>query len=216
MLKLVLKNKNRLNNTKNLNIEFIEMTKPALLICLIFLIIPFFGVKSTYIFNANADESTHNLNALFEQLRNMPDAINAQAAEQRLYAEIVKSGSPSIDALMIEASNQSEKDNLNAAYDTLETVITIKPDYSEGYNQLANIEYSLDLKQDAMKHLKQALKIEPRHFAAWAGLGSLYEEQGDYKKALSAYKNAAYYNPNFDEATRGIFRIESKINGLGM
>lgn len=193
-----------------------KYSRPLLFLGLSLLCLMFFGEKSTILKVDNDLQHKQAVDDLFAQMRAADNAANAEAAEMQLFAEISKSGSPSIDLLMVEAMTDNQNGDLQTAYETLQTITQSAPMFAEGFNQKANVEYQLELKDDAFVDLQKTVALEPRHFAAWAGLGAIYEERGDYKNALNAYKNSAYYNPNYDEATRGIFRIETLTKGVIM
>jgi Flp pilus assembly protein TadD len=44
---------------------------------------------------------------------------------------------------------------------------------------------------NAIKHFKEAVKLEPSHHQTWWNLGNVYEMSGKFQKAKQAYNQAA-------------------------
>lgn len=154
------------------------------------------------------------IDAYFIALRFAKNSVESEMLEARLYSELSKAQSPSVNLLMREAASLEEKGDMRRALEVYSEAIKLEPQFSESYSHGASIAYRLGDKELAKNWIKTATIIEPRHFAAWFGLGTIYEEEGDLKKAREAFANAYYFNPNLLEAKRAIFRIDAKTKGI--
>jgi tetratricopeptide (TPR) repeat protein len=52
----------------------------------------------------------------------------------------------------------------------------------------------------ALKDFQKAVKLDPKNFRAFNGLGYAYRKSGDYAKALENYSEALKLSPNFPDA----------------
>ena len=66
---------------------------------------------------------------------------------------------------------------------------------------------------EAIADLESALTYEPRHFGALAGLGLIYEELGQQRAALEAFRAALVIHPNYETALQGVRRLEPRVDG---
>ena len=57
------------------------------------------------------------------------------------------------------------------------------------------------------------LALEPRHFGALAGLGTILREIGDEKRALEAYRRAIAVDPHLANVQKAIDDLEGKGAG---
>ena len=57
------------------------------------------------------------------------------------------------------------------------------------------------------------LSLEPRHFGALAGLGTILRELGDDKRALEAYRQALALDPHMDNVQKAIDELEKGSGG---
>jgi len=147
-----------------------------------------------------------HLDQLFQTLAG-DDAAAAKEAERDIIAAWMASGSDTIDLLMQWALGAMEQKNYPLALDYLDRITTLKPDYVEGWNKRATVYY---LKEDFAKSIsdiQRVLALEPRHFGAISGLGTILREIGDDKRAVEAYQRALAIDPLLDnvrEALDGI------------
>lgn len=156
------------------------------------------------------------LDSLFEQLRQAEDVETAQRLETEIFIRIGLSASPTINVLMQAADAAEQAGDAEAAAATYADVVRLAPDYAEGYARAAAATYRTGDLDGAERMLRRALALEPRHFAAWVGLGTILEEKDDQAGALHAYREALYVNPMFDVARRGALRVEARIEGLAL
>jgi cytochrome c-type biogenesis protein CcmH/NrfG len=73
--------------------------------------------------------------------------------------------------------------------------------------------YQLDDPVGAMADLHRALKIEPRHFNAWTGLGHILMASDDKARALEAYRRVLRINPQMSSVKTIIDRLRPEVDG---
>jgi tetratricopeptide (TPR) repeat protein len=149
------------------------------------------------------------LDAFFETLKGS-DGDAARRAEDGIILIWMKSGSDTIDLMMGWALQAVEKKDYPAALDFLDRVISMKPDYAEGWNRRATVYYLTDKYGPAVADMERVLALEPRHFAALAGLGTILRELGDEKRALVAYREALKLDPHLDNVRKAIDDLTTK------
>jgi len=103
--------------------------------------------------------------------------------------------------------------NYPLALDYLDRILTLKPDYAEGWNVRATVYFLNDDYSRAMFDLDQVLKLEPRHFDALAGLGAVLREMGKEKEALAVFEQALALDPHLDAVATAAAELRKK--GIG-
>ena len=69
---------------------------------------------------------------------------------------------------------------------------------------------SLDEYGKALKDFQKSVKLDPKNFKSFNGLGYAYRKTGDYAKALENYDQALTLSPNFPDALE--YRAEAYLN----
>ena len=64
-----------------------------------------------------------------------------------------------------------------------------------------------------MADLHRALKIEPRHFNAWTGLGHVFMASDDKGRALEAYRRVLKINPQMEDVKTIVTRLSPEVDG---
>ena len=121
---------------------------------------------------------------MFEKLHNAPSESEANDVAQDIWASWMESGSPTVDMLMeraVDAQAIGDYETARAFYDR---AILIAPDYAEAWSRRAGLFLNDENFPEALRDLNEALRLEPRHFGAWAGLGIMMEAMGAEKEAL--------------------------------
>ena len=153
------------------------------------------------------------LDGLFTQLAQAPDADTAATIEQAIRTRWADSGSPTVDILMERAAAaESEGDN-ELAIRFLDEATDLAPGFAETWNRRANLAYRDEDYPGAIAAIQETLKREPRHFAALAGLGLIYEELNQPRAALEAYRAALAVHPFYEVALEGVRRLEPRVDG---
>lgn len=153
------------------------------------------------------------LDALFAQLEQTPDAEAAEAIERQIWLRWSDSGSPTVNVLLERAAAAQTDGDADLAERFLDQASDLAPEYAEPWNRRANLAYAAEDYRGAVAAIQETLKREPRHFAALAALGIIYEELGQQRAALEAYRAALTIHPHYETAQQGVRRLEPRVDG---
>ena len=153
------------------------------------------------------------LDSLFERLKSTADIEAAKAAENDIIVIWLESGSDTVDLLMRWTLDAVEAKNFALALDYLDRIVTMRPDYAEGWNKRASVHFLLDDYSKAIADIEQTLALEPRHFGALSGLGKIMRDLGDNQQAAFAYRLALEIDPHLDDVKAGLKEIEAEEAG---
>ncbi len=162
---------------------------------------------------APAGDKIRNIEFLFEALKIAPDDDSAKAIENRIWALWASAGGDTGNLLMSRAKKAIDAKNTDLAIRLLNAIIEIRPDFIEAWNRRATMYY---LKKDfgnSLADIRHVLGVEPRHFGALAGLGTILEEVGDEKHALDAYRKALAVHPRLRGIAEHVRELAQKIEG---
>ncbi|WP_430402727.1 tetratricopeptide repeat protein [Hyphomonas sp.] len=153
---------------------------------------------------------------MFEKLLNAPSESEANDAAQDIWASWMESGSPTVDMIMeraVDAQTIGDYETARAFYDR---AIMLEPDYAEAWNRRATLFLNDENFPEALRDLNEALRLEPRHFGAWAGLGIMMETMGAETEALEAYREALEIYPFMTQAQQAEKRLSRVAEGQGL
>ena len=154
-----------------------------------------------------------DIDFLFGALKAAPDADAAKAVEGRIWSLWLVSKSDTTNLLMTRVRTAVEAKNLDLAVKLLNSIVVLKPDYVEGWNRRATINFMRKDYTRSIEDIRQVLAREPRHFGALAGLGMIMEELGDDKRALEVYRKAVEINPHMQRIPDLIKSLTEKVEG---
>jgi tetratricopeptide (TPR) repeat protein len=152
------------------------------------------------------------IDALLKTLKETTDAKVASEAEESLGALWMRSGSATVDLMMGWVSTAMTQKNYPLALDYLDRILTLKPDYAEGWNVRATVYFLREDYSRALFDLEEVLKLEPRHFDALAGLGAVLRELGKDKEALAVFEQALAIDPHLESVQKAV--ADMKLKGV--
>lgn len=154
-----------------------------------------------------------NLYALLSTAGDKKQADKVMAALNRLY---LTSGSPTIDLLMKRGIKSINDKKLEGSLKFLDSVIDLAPDYAEGWNRRAYVYYQRNEYRRAAGDLRRVLALDPNHFRALEGLGSILREIGDERGALKVFDTLVGIHP-FWKGTDSVYKeLKQKVEGRGI
>ncbi len=161
----------------------------------------------------NGARTDTQLNALFAQLEKAESADAAAPVERAIWTHWAASGSPTVDTLLERASAAAQSGNPDLANRFIDEAVDLAPDYAEPWNRRAEIAYTAEDYPGAIAAIQETLRREPRHFGALTALGLIYEELGQDRAALDAYRSALAVHPHYERAQQGVRRLEPRVDG---
>lgn len=166
--------------------------------------------------NTSPPTRAERLDALFERLQTADNEAEGLSAEGEIIKLWHESGSDTVDLLMEWTLTAMDEENYPLALDFLDRITSLKPDYVEGWNKRATVHYLTDDYGKSLADLERTLALEPRHFGALAGLGTILRELGDEERALLAYKEAVALDPFIEDVQKAIDELAAETEGQNL
>jgi tetratricopeptide (TPR) repeat protein len=166
--------------------------------------------------DATAIDEASRLDKLFSDLKRERNEKAAERIANQIWAEWRKSGSASVD-LMLQWSNEAaDKKKFDVALDFLDQVVTLQPDFAEGWNRRATVHFMMDNYAKSMADIEYTLRLEPRHFGALSGLASILKATGRKELALDAYERTLAIYPMMRSAQSEVATLSDELAGEGI
>lgn len=153
------------------------------------------------------------LDTLFADLKRERNEKAAERIATRIREEWVKSGSASVDLMMLWAQQAIEAKKYDVALDFLDQITTLQPEYAEGWNQRATVHYMMRNYRKSMSDIEHTLVLEPRHFGALSGMAQIMAASGRKEMALRAWQRVLDVYPMLRTAQGEVSRLSEELAG---
>jgi tetratricopeptide (TPR) repeat protein len=153
---------------------------------------------------------------LYTHLGKAHDATEAAPITEAIEALWQQSGSDTIGVLMSRSAKAIDDNKNDLALQFLDAVTELAPDYAEGWNRRAYVQFLQNNYEGAVGDLRRALALDPNHFKALEGLARILRETGQKKSALQAYREILKINPNQEGAKDAIDELAVEVEGQGI
>lgn len=158
-------------------------------------------------------EADERLTELFAKLKKTRNSRAAKRIADEIWGEWFRSGSASIDLMMQWSNDAVAKEQFNVALDFLDQIVTLSPEYAEGWNRRATLHYNMLNFNKSMADIQKVLALEPRHFGALSGMATILERNGKKKAALSAWQRALDVYPAMKSGQAALIRLSEELEG---
>jgi tetratricopeptide (TPR) repeat protein len=101
------------------------------------------------------------------------------------------------------------------ALDALDGLLKKAPNFAEAHNQRAILYFRLEDYARSVADCEAALKLNPYHFGAQAGMAQCYMKMRKPRAALKAFRNAFRINPNLEGVEDTIRTLEDVLGEEG-
>lgn len=144
---------------------------------------------------ALADQDDPRLGELFTSLENANNAAEAASLEKEIWAIWHTAPNAELQDLLESGMAAMNRADFGHALDLFEQMTEIAPDYAEGWNKRATVQYLLNNFQESLADIVETLKREPRHFGALSGKGLVHIRSNNLDAALDAFEDALRVSP---------------------
>lgn len=156
------------------------------------------------------------LDSLFSNLKRERNEKAAERLANRIWEAWYRSGSASVDLMMLWAQQALEAKKFDVALDFLDQVVTLKPQYAEGWNRRATVHFMMGNFRKSMTDIERTLELEPRHFGALSGLAQIMAATNHNELALQAWQRVLVIYPMLRNAQNEVSRLEEELAGEGI
>jgi Flp pilus assembly protein TadD len=116
-----------------------------------------------------------------------------------LYREVLAQSPQDVDALYLLGLIDCQRERYEAAIAHMQQALQLKPDFAEGYNNLAHALRAVGRLQEALVCIREALHLRPDYAAAHGNLAVCLTHQGRFLEAVGAYHESLRLNPDDPE-----------------
>jgi tetratricopeptide (TPR) repeat protein len=143
-----------------------------------------------------ADQNDSQLNSLFSQLLEAKSVGEARPIEISIWEVWTRTDDQVVTQLMNEAASAMSRQDYDRALRYLDQVVEIAPDYAEGWNRRATVNYMAQYHEDSLRDIERTLSLEPRHFGALSGRGLVLLALERVEEALRSFEEALAIHPH--------------------
>jgi tetratricopeptide (TPR) repeat protein len=160
-----------------------------------------------------AEKPSVSLDALFSDLRTETNRASGRRIAQEIRSQWSRSGSATVDLLMIWAADAMQAEKNILAEDLLTQSIVLMPNYAEAWNRRATLYYAIGRIGDSVADIERVLELEPRHFGALSGLGMILQQTSQDRKALEIWRRVLAIYPSSEQAQKAVIELEQELAG---
>ena len=153
------------------------------------------------------------LDGLFDELARTASPAEARLVEGRIWSEWMLSGSATIDLMMGWAARAAQGGDYGVAFDYLDQIIVLVPDYAEAWNRRATLHFLRGDYGKSVRDIEETLALEPRHFGALSGLGQIMLRQDRPRRAREAFARTLSIYPANRAAQEALVKLEEELSG---
>lgn len=160
------------------------------------------------------DDRAASLDLLFQRLQATNDDNEARLIAAAIHQLWARSGRQDVDLMMVRAADELRSGNTDESLAVLDQVVSLAPDYVEGWNLRATTHYMRDEYGEALSDIRVVLALEPRHFGALAGLGQILVDLNEKRQALRVFDAALAINPHLSDIRKERAELTEQMAGI--
>jgi tetratricopeptide (TPR) repeat protein len=159
----------------------------------------------------NTGRQSQRLDTLFVRLRTAPDANEAEAIEQQIWAVWTHSDRPEVDRLMRQGAEAMANGDYTSAIGIFDRLVALAPNFPEGWNKRATVHYLRGDYAASLQDIARTLALEKRHFGALSGQGTIYLTQGNLRAALRSFEAVLALSPQAQGTRKLVNALRAKL-----
>ncbi|WP_209006255.1 tetratricopeptide repeat protein [Stappia sp. 28M-7] len=153
------------------------------------------------------------LDGLFAELAKVTSDEEARPLVSRIQRIWSRSGSATVDLLMMRAAAAMQAKDYPLALDLLDVTVRLAPEFPEAWNRRATVNYLREDFGRSMVDIERVLALEPRHWGAMSGLGIILRRIGRDDEALETFRQVLKIHPVSENARKAVEDMEKAAAG---
>jgi tetratricopeptide (TPR) repeat protein len=139
------------------------------------------------------------------------DPVLAAAAEDALWRLWFTAAGNAARGKLMRSVQLIEQGRFDAVIATLDDLIEREPEFAEAYHQRGTARYLRGDLLAAIADYKHAVRLEPCHFGALAGLARAHADLGQDVEALAAYEKSLYVHPRLSCVPQAVRTLRNRL-----
>ena len=171
-------------------------------------------IVAALIFYSNlvpADQTDDRLETLFITLSSSSDEQVIKSTENQIWEIWFAHPNSDVERLMQIGVQRMNANRQTEALIIFSELVENFPDYAEAWNRRATLHYILGNYQESIDDIERVLSLEPRHFGALSGLGLVYLQLDQLRKAKEAFEDLIKVHPNSPNARENLRRVNEDL-----
>jgi tetratricopeptide (TPR) repeat protein len=156
------------------------------------------------------------LDDLYGKLASARDHDEAEGLATLITRIWLRSGSDTADLLMQRSMQSIEKKDFKVALDLLNRLVVLHPGWAEAWNKRASVRFYTGDLNGAMADVERVLRLEPKHFGALDGMGSILQRTGFEKRALEVFRRSLAIYPHQPDVEKLVEKLQLDVEGQGI
>jgi len=152
------------------------------------------------------------LGPLLKALQQPVQSRDRQELTELIHALWISNHCSEAAALMADAISAIDKQSPDHARSLLDCLVERQPDWAEVYYKQAVVALMTSRPNDAIAHLGETLRREPRHFAAMSLFGQVCLDLDRLHEARFALQRALHQNPHLKGLKEAISSISQQFD----
>ena len=158
-----------------------------------------------------ADQTDDRLETLFITLSSSSDKQVIRSTENQIWDIWFAHPNSDVERLMQIGVQRMNANRQSEAMIIFSQLVENFPDYAEAWNRRATLHYILGNYQESIGDIERVLSLEPRHFGALSGLGLVYLQLDQLRKAKEAFEDLMKVHPNSPNARENLRRVNEDL-----
>lgn len=139
----------------------------------------------------------------------------AATAEAMLWSIWCRSGDREVDLIFRVGVDAMQERRLEDAEHAFGKVITMAPEFAEGWNKRATVRYLRKNFSGSITDCQETLKRNPNHFGAASGQGLCHLSLNEAREAAVCFRRALDIHPHLQGARHNLALAEEEGGGSG-
>lgn len=153
------------------------------------------------------------LDRMFNELAKAETKPRADRIARHIMRRMTQSGSDTVDLLMVRAARAMQAQDYGLALDLLDGVVRLDPDFAEGWNRRATVNFLAGNYGRSVADIEETLKRQPRHWGALVGFSVILVSLDRKEQAVEVMDSALRIHPFLEDTRERRDRLNFEVRG---